>query len=349
MKIQDFVNSTLRYDTEKISRDPELNQELQNALTELGFLKSSIEPVFGVAATAALDRFQQQEDCHEPEFLGPETAQKILDALSIGSRGTAPIYLIVTQNTVLKAKPLDSSTLTDQEKSSLASSTKLELSFFELERSHLRITLVQPVQGALTWYVFGQHAQVLEGNQQVYPPTHPEQVKLDVPYRSQMDNLNNPTGSCNVTCLAMCLLYESISGRDGSMPFEDELYEYALNQGLDRHAPRDLAKIVQDYGASDDFKEFATIDAVKDWLASGKPAVTQGYFTASGHVVALVGYDSTGFLVHDPYGEWCADGYDRNDPDGNNEKGKYQHYSYDMITRTCIASDNSFWVHFISK
>lgn len=97
MKIQDFVNSDLRYDTEKISNDPELNQELQMVLTELGLLKSPIEPVFGVAATAALSRFQEQEDCHEPEFLGPDTAQKLLDALSIGSRGSAPLYLTATQ------------------------------------------------------------------------------------------------------------------------------------------------------------------------------------------------------------------------------------------------------------
>lgn len=349
MKIQDFVNSNLRYDTEKISHDSELNQELQRALTELDLLKSSIEPVFGVAATAALSRFQQQEDCHEPEFLGPETAQKLLDALSMGSRGSAPIYLTAIQNTILKAKPLDSGKLTDQEKSSFASGTKLELSFFELERSHVCITLVQPIQGSLTWYVFGQHAQVFEGDRQVYPPVKPEQIKLEVPYRSQLDNLNNPTGSCNVTCLAMCLLYEGISGKDASIPFEDELYEYALNHGLDRHVPGDLAKIVNDYGASDDYKEFATIDAVKAWLASGKPAVTHGYFTSSGHIITLVGYDSLGFLVHDPNGEWYAEGYDRNDPNSNNEKGKFQHYSYDMITRTCIGTDNSFWVHFISK
>jgi uncharacterized protein YvpB len=66
------------------------------------------------------------------------------------------------------------------------------------------------------------------------------------------------------------------------------------------------------------------------------------------NTVILVGYDDTGFIVNDPYGEWYASGYDRNDPSGNNTKGKFKHYSYQMIEDT-YASDNQFWVHSISK
>ncbi|WP_293282361.1 C39 family peptidase [Microcoleus sp. PH2017_36_ELK_O_B] len=42
-------------------------------------------------------------------------------------------------------------------------------------------------------------------------------VKLDVPYLSQLDNKRNPTGSCNVTSVAMCLLWggcDTTSARD---------------------------------------------------------------------------------------------------------------------------------------
>jgi uncharacterized protein YvpB len=95
---------------------------------------------------------------------------------------------------------------------------------------------------------------------------------------------------------------------------------YALDQGLNRHSPDDLAQIVRDYGAKDSFTQTATIDEVKDWLSHEKPAVIHGYFTRFGHIIVLVGYDSTGFIVHDPYGEWFADGYDLNNPDGNNER-----------------------------
>jgi hypothetical protein len=55
-----------------------------------------------------------------------------------------------------------------------------------------------------------------------------------------------------------------------------------------------------------------------------------------------VGFDSKGFLVHDPYGEWFESGYD------TSTSGAYLHYSYDLIQRTCIP-DGQFWVHHISS
>jgi uncharacterized protein YvpB len=348
MQLQDFLRSGQRYDTEDISANPELNQSLQSALVELGFLKF-METGFGVAATAALKRFQQQAGCQEPGCLGPETAEKVLEALEKGNPNSSALRLTVTQNTVLKAKPLDSGQLADSEKANLATGTVLEITFFEAERSHLRVTLVEPIQNSLTWYIFEKHVQVLENNTLVYPPTIPAQVKLEVPYRSQMDNFNNPTGSCNVTCLAMCLAYLGISGKDSSIQLEDELYEYTLSTGLSRHLPEDLAKVVIAYGAKDNFDEFATIDKIKQWLVKGNPIVIHGYFTSFGHIITLIGYDQNGFIANDPYGEWFDSGYDCNDPDGNNQKGKGLNYSYDMITRTCIGEDKSFWAHFISK
>jgi uncharacterized protein YvpB len=171
---------------------------------------------------------------------------------------------------------------------------------------------------------------------------------LNVPYKSQRDNLNNPDGSCNVTSLAMCLEFLSIPRHKSNGQYEDELYEYALDHNLSRHNPYDLAKIVRAYKAKDAFDTQATIDAVKKWLAAGNPAVTHGYFTSFGHIVALVGYDDKGFLVHDPYGEWYASGYDRNAQGSSDTKGKFLNYSYRMIKSTC-CTDNQFWVHFISK
>lgn len=118
-------------------------------------------------------------------------------------------------------------------------------------------------------------------------------------------------------------------------------------RGLDRHNPNDLAKAVEAYGALDKFRTNTTIDQVKDWLAQGNPAVTHGYFTSSGHVVFLIGYNPKGFIVHDPYGEWFPDGYKRNDSK-NDQRGKALTYSYRMIQSTCMT-DGQFWVHFLSK
>jgi len=146
----------------------------------------------------------------------------------------------------------------------------------------------------------------------------------------------------------MCLEFLSVPRHRSDGQFEDELYQYALDHNLDRHAPSDLAKIVRDYKAKDSFDTHATIDGVKKWLAAGNPAVTHGYFTSSGHIIVLVGYDESGFLVHDPNGEWFASGYDRNAFGASDTKGKFRHYSYGLIETTC-CTDNEFWVHFISK
>jgi uncharacterized protein YvpB len=170
-------------------------------------------------------------------------------------------------------------------------------------------------------------------------------IKLAVPYKFQLDNWQNPTGSCNVTSLAMVLEFWGAAhkpGYEGFDQLEDELYAYMIANGLNRHSPQDLAEVVRAYGLKDRFTVKATIAQAQEWLKTGKPAIIHGYFTQFGHIVVLVGCDDAGFLVHDPYGEWFADGY-RTDL-----SGAYVHYSYDLIRRTCIP-DGDFWVHFIEE
>lgn len=167
-------------------------------------------------------------------------------------------------------------------------------------------------------------------------------VKLDVPYRSQIDNRHNPGGSCNVTSVAMCLLWGDVTSRDKKVQLEDELYDYMETNNLNRHYPHDLATVVRNYGLNDVFTVSGRLNAVKSHLKAGKPVITHGYFTDFGHIIVLVGYDDKGFLVHDPYGEWFKGGYD------TSASGAYLHYSYELIERTCMT-DNQFWVHFISK
>lgn len=167
-------------------------------------------------------------------------------------------------------------------------------------------------------------------------------VKLDVPYLSQLDNNLNPTGACNVTSVAMCLLWGGVTPQSKEVQLEDELYRYMESRRLSRHNPQDLATVVRDYGLNDNYTAIGTIDAVKRHLDAGNPCITHGYFTSFGHIIVLVGYDDDGFWVHDPYGEWFYDGYD------TSISGAYLHYSYSLIQRVCIP-DGLFWVHFISK
>ncbi|MCU0569657.1 MAG: C39 family peptidase [Oculatellaceae cyanobacterium Prado106] len=361
MKLTEFVGANLRYDTRAIALDPELSQEVQTLLVQFGLLAEPENP-FGIRAIAALTRFQRQHGCDEPEFLGAQTAAKLLEVAEVGTRAPASIITVeAIQSTVLKLRPLNSKDLADSEKHNLPAGKKLDVTYFEPIRKHFVLTLTQEFQGSLVWYAFGDHIKISGGeelNQKepsitdqkpvLSPDSPPSSFKLNVPYKSQRDNLNNPDGSCNVTAIAMCLAYLGVPQRRSNISFEDELYEYTLDHNLSRHSPYDLAQVVRDYGAKNLFDKHSTFDAVKKWIAGGNPAVTHGYFTTFGHIITLVGYDEKGFIVHDPYGEWYAEGYDRNKAGAMDTKGKFQHYSYGLIERTC-CTDDQFWVHFISK
>ena len=191
-----------------------------------------------------------------------------------------------------------------------------------------------------------QLAQAISQPVSGLPVSEAGKTVLPVPYLSQVDNALNPGGSCNVTCIAICLTYYGIKPEKPGKQLEDELYQKMEAQGLSRHSPTDLKIIAEQYGVNDYLTFTATVDQVKQALDSGRPCVVHGYFVAPfGHIVVYIGYDDDGFIVHDPWGEWHASGYDRNTPE-NNTKGKAVHYSYGMNERLCMT-DGQFWVHII--
>ena len=168
------------------------------------------------------------------------------------------------------------------------------------------------------------------------------------PYFSQLDNVQNPSGSCNVTAIAMCLHYLGIRPKDSRQQLEDELYVKCDRSGWSRHDPLGLKRVAESYeGIKDDFTTAGTLDAIKGALIAGKPCVIHGYFTRSGHIIAIKGFTETGLIVNDPYGEWFESGYDT-DVSGN---GLY--YSYEMIARLCspesAALPRDIWLHCLSQ
>lgn len=170
----------------------------------------------------------------------------------------------------------------------------------------------------------------------------PETVNLDVPYLSQQDNVENPGGSCNVTSCSMVLQYFGKVGT-GDGQLEDQLYRECLDRGLSRHDPYDLAKLLRLHGVQDDFRTDATWEEAKRWLAIDRnPLIAHGYFTRSGHIIVIRGYNEKGFIVNDPWGEWWRDGYDKS------ASGEGLTYSYEMMEEVC-APDRQRWLHFCSK
>ncbi|MCT7980928.1 C39 family peptidase [Laspinema olomoucense] len=329
----------------EVASNQTLTTEIQQRLTELKLLTPPVDGVFGELTSAAYQRFQDLNGIQEEqEALGPKTIAALMNAQA-QTFSTPRISLQTTTKTTFKTLPLQSSVLTANEQFSVEPGQSFTLANYERgHRGHYRITLQEAIRGNRVWYAFEEHVQLIEGNRTLTQPQQPAaSVRLNVPFRSQMDNYYNPSGACNVTSIAMCLEYLGVPRYDNRYrQMEDELYRWCLDRGYSRHEPEDLARVVRDYKRKDDFTKWGTIERCQNHLRGGNPCVIHGYFTSFGHIIVLVGFDANGFIVHDPYGEWFPTGY-RNDG-----KGAYLNYSYNLIRRTCIP-DGQFWVHYISR
>ena len=176
---------------------------------------------------------------------------------------------------------------------------------------------------------------------------------LNVPYHSQLNNRYNPSGSCNVTSAAMCIKYAyRKAGRDNGWKtklsvdhpqLEDELYEVMLSKGWLRHSPYDIKKVINLYGVDSTFSMAGSHKNVVEHLNSGNPIITHGYFTAFGHIIVIVGYDTDKrkYIIHDPYGEYFDRGYD------TSRSGEFLEISYELMWHKCICHESQWWVHFI--
>ncbi len=174
----------------------------------------------------------------------------------------------------------------------------------------------------------------------------PRKVDIQMKYLSQRDNQIAPWGTCNCTCVAMCMAKAGIVG-DGSLPqLEDQLTQKMLKEGWNRQNPYHLQHLFTWKKVPSMFDPKATVEQVKQHLASGKPCITHGWFTPSGHIIVLKGYDDAAYngrgawICHDPNGEWNADGYSHQQGAGESVL-----YSYQMIRETC-QTGGQFWVHF---
>lgn len=253
--------------------------------------------------------------------------------------------LRVINDTILKQKPIPSSKINDpKQKQSLKDGAELALHSYRYDEGsqHFKVSfLKESFQGRNTWWAYEEHVEVIRDGV-VLPHGRPEVVNLNIPWFSQLNNINTPHGSCNVTSVSMCLYYFGLRAQRPGEQLEDELYRYCEENGLDRHVPQDLAKIVKDYGYQDDFQAQAKWDDVKSWLSKGNPIIVHGYFTQSGHIIVIRGYNERGWIVNDPYGAWYPDGYD------TNASGAALTYPYKMMEEVC-GSDGDLWIHYIGR
>jgi GH24 family phage-related lysozyme (muramidase) len=287
-----------------------------------------------------------------------------LDKLPLGDEAPAEKAIEAITETFLKKEKRDSTQLQPNQLVAVETGRRWKIeSVLEKDGQSQKVRLAY---GAGDWWIYSPHWHILDlpaeppapgpapapAPGKPSPPVAPTPAEstsrdLKVPYFSQLDNSYNPTGSCNVTCVAMCLCYLGLPRPSGSQ-LEDQLYRKLEELGRSRHNPYDLKYLIETYpGYKDIFRENGTFAGIKTSINAGNPVIIHGYFTRFGHIIVIRGYDSTGFLVNDPYGEWFSTGYD------TSRSGERLHYSYDLIARTCSPESRSnptnIWYHTVFK
>lgn len=207
-----------------------------------------------------------------------------------------------------------------------------------------QIKLAEPIAGEKYWWVWQPSFNFPSNDEKGLPA----KVKLPMTYLSQLDNENHPYGTCNLTSLAMTMIFYGHPRFDAAgRQLEDQLYFLCENKGLDRHVHEHLQEIITGFGYKDDYQTNAKWVDVKRHLAGGNPCICAGWFSRSGHILVISGYNESGFIVQDPFGCWYYQ-EDGNHYYDTSASGANLTYPYHELVAAC-GPDGDLWMHYISK
>lgn len=256
------------------------------------------------------------------------------------------IKIKIIKDTIIKKQPIQSNLLAANQRKALKANTTITTNKIkQAANNHIEI------DNGL--YLYKNHIEIEQPNSAISSKGIPIKYKsdskliLDVPYLSQLDNKIDPYITCNMTSTAMILLaYKKASKHTGQTQLEDTLTQYCIDNGLNRENPMDMRYLIRSYGLEDNFVTNGTIKQIKNHLNTHNAVIVHGYFTGSGHIIVINGYDEAqqSFIVCDPYGEYYAGGYD------TYVSGEDLLYSYKLIQKLCSPEGEDYiWCHFINK
>ncbi|MBD1938411.1 C39 family peptidase [Microcoleus sp. FACHB-68] len=251
------------------------------------------------------------------------------------------LTITVGQTTILKKKLAESSRLSASEKIDLALGRVYGISSYSLEDAgHIKVALTEELpQFGNTGYLYTGHIKMQRGSRTFDP--YPSQVELNVPYFSQRDNPRFYWSTCNVTSIAMPLYYYGVRSSSGGQ-LEDELLEWCFNRyGEGSHMEHSvLSQLIRAYGFKTSFSTTRTWSEIKIELINRRPVVLAGDFTATGHILCVIGYNSSGLIVNDPWGD-ALTGY-------ADTEGRKLLYPYGYLNQVA-GPDGKIWAHCISR
>jgi GH24 family phage-related lysozyme (muramidase) len=164
---------------------------------------------------------------------------------------------------------------------------------------------------------------------------------LPTPYQSQRDNYRDAWRTCFSSSCAMLLM----TLKPGVIHSDDEYIKTVFTIGDTTNSTVQI-KALQHYGLEARFKTNGNRALVQQQINAGKP-VPVGFLhhgsanapSGGGHWLCIIGYDATGYIVHDPWGAMnVATG------EYGSTFGAKQHYDYKTFEpRWMVDGPNSGW------
>ena len=161
------------------------------------------------------------------------------------------------------------------------------------------------------------------------------EIKLEVPYYSQLDNITDYQGAgwrqCNTSSHAMAIAYLKpdflIQAQALGYKQPDDYLGFLLHSsGFDTTDHVGMTKVMLDtLGTSSTWSYAIARDDILSQLKKNKPVPMGLAWGNSGHIVCCVGCNDDGLLIHDPYGIRIGDTYDVG------ADGSYDFYSWGLL------------------
>lgn len=248
-------------------------------------------------------------------------------------------------DTWLKRKPVDSSLLLAEEKLFVPKGSAWEWNEITMYPGevHKKVFLTQQADKA--WWIYPDHWKIINDTEQVEEQGPKEkEIKLEVPYYSQLDNYRDANRTCFSSSCAMLLS----SQIPGAITGDDEYIQEVFALGDTTNAQVQI-EALNNFGLEAEFVTTAGWDDVYALLEKGIP-VPMGILhkgpvskpTGGGHWICCVGVtsDRKKLWVHDPYGELdlVSGTYGKTD-------GEYLLYSVkNLAPRWLVEGADSGWL-----
>ncbi|WP_269530785.1 C39 family peptidase [Chitinimonas sp. BJYL2] len=169
----------------------------------------------------------------------------------------------------------------------------------------------------------------------------------DVPYWSQLDNQYEPLATCSITSMAMITDFFNLTDPEQlNRRTPDYLYERFGKRGDVASLAAVFNTIAQEKGSPLRDKGYVngTITQLQQLAAAGKPTIIHGWFTASGHILVVTGYDGQNYTVNDPYGQWNGKKFGGYDTSVSGKGLKYSKRNFERVI-TDNGRGTDLWLH----